>query len=319
MDSLSPQIYIVVLIAVVLLVRFFIVKQRKAYEAQVERERSFLVPEQGGVLQNQRKDEDGNIKLRLGKKIKISHDTYIFRFSFTDPYHNFGLPIGQHVIFSAHMPSKENPAGEIVERKYTPTTSVQNNGYVDFVIKIYRKNVHPRFPDGGLMTQYLETLDQGQEMLMKGPFGRLAYQGFGKFLINKQIIQKKRIGMVAGGTGITPCYQVLQAALNGDDGTHLSLIFGNRTVEDILLKEEIDQFKSNYAERFNLFYTVDVKPEDPNWSYGVGFVTEDMLKSRMPEPSPDTIILYCGPPPFEDMMKKHLGNLGYSDNMVFKF
>lgn len=49
-----------------------------------------------------------------------------------------------------------------------------------------------------------------------------------------------RIGMVAGGTGITPCYQVIQAALNEDDGTSLSLLFGSRTVEDILLKEELD-------------------------------------------------------------------------------
>jgi NAD(P)H-flavin reductase len=78
---------------------------------------------------------------------------------------------------------------------------------------------------------------------MRGPLGQLEYHGYGKFLIKKQIIQKKRIGMVAGGTGITPCYQVLQAALNGNDGTTLSLIFGNRTVEDILLRDELDQFK----------------------------------------------------------------------------
>lgn len=39
----------------------------------------------------------------------------------------------------------------------------------------------------------------------------------------------------------------------------------------------------------------------------------------MPAPGPDTIILYCGPPPFEDMMKKHLEELGYTKDMVFKF
>jgi len=110
------------------------------------------------------------------------------------------------------------------------------------VIKIYRKNVAPRFPDGGVMTQYLESLEAGAEMLMEGPKGRLEYQGFGKFNITRQIIQKRNIGMVAGGTGITPCYQVLQSALDGDDGTNLSLIFGSRTVEDILLKDELDQF-----------------------------------------------------------------------------
>jgi len=61
--------------------------------------------------------------------------------------------------------------------------------------------------------------------------------------------------------------------LNGDDGTEISLIFGNRTVEDILLKDELDQFKKNYPDRFKLYYTVDIKPEQP-WEYGVGFVTQ---------------------------------------------
>jgi hypothetical protein len=60
--------------------------------------------------------------LRLGKAIKLTHDTYIFRFSFSDPDHTFGLPIGKHVIFSAVIPTKEHPEGELIERKYTPTT-----------------------------------------------------------------------------------------------------------------------------------------------------------------------------------------------------
>jgi len=265
------------------------------------------------------KDKDGNIKLTLAKKIKLTSDTYIFRFSFPDPDWTFGLPIGNHVVFSATMPTPEKPEGDLVCRKYTPTSTISNTSYVDFVIKIYRKGVHPRFPDGGLMTQYLESLEPGATMLMEGPKGRLAYQGLGKIQIGKTSLVKKRIGMVAGGTGITPCYQVIQAALNGKDGTSLSLIFGNRTVEDILLREELDAFASNDPERFHLFYTVDIDPNDPQWKGGVGFVTQDMLRTHMPEPSVDTIILYCGPPPFEDMMKKHLKELGYAEDMVFKF
>jgi len=127
------------------------------------------------------KDSDGNVILKLAKKIKITSDTYIFRFSFPDPDWSFGLPIGQHVIFSANMPTKAKPEGELVCRKYTPTSTLLTTGYVDFVIKIYRKDVHPRFPDGGVMTQYLETLEPGAQMLMEGPKGRLAYQGFGNF------------------------------------------------------------------------------------------------------------------------------------------
>ena len=77
-----------------------------------------------------------------------------------------------------------------------------------------------------------------------------------------------------------------------------------------------DKFETN----FNLYLTVDVKPDDSeNWQGGVGFITKEMLKEQMPAPSEETMMMYCGPPPFENMMKQHLKDLGYSDDMVFKF
>ena len=49
-------------------------------------------------------------------------------------------------------------------------------------------------------------------------------------------------------------------------------------MEDILLREELQQFEENYKENFKLFLTVDVKPDDSlNWKYGVGFVTKEMI------------------------------------------
>jgi cytochrome-b5 reductase len=108
--------------------------------------------------------------------------------------------------------------------------------------------------------------------------------------------------------------------LKNNESTKLSLIFGNRTIDDILMKEELIEFEENYKDNFKLFLTVDVTPETSvGWNYGTGFVTQSMILQHLPKPSPDTIILYCGPPPFEDMMKKHMAELGYSDDMVFKF
>lgn len=92
------------------------------------------------------------------------------------------------------------------------------------------------------MSQYIETLDNGDIMLMEGPKGRLTYYGFGKFKLARKEVKKTKIGCVAGGTGITPCYQVIQAALKNEDDTHLSLVFGNRSIDDILLHEELASF-----------------------------------------------------------------------------
>lgn len=100
----------------------------------------------------------------------------------------------------------------------------------------------------------------------------------------------------------------------------MSLIFGNRSIDDILLREELESLASNNPEKFKLHFTVDIAPEESaQWKGGVGFVTKEMIQQKLPPPGPDTLILFCGPPPFVDMMSKHLKELGYADSMWFKF
>lgn len=55
-----------------------------------------------------------------------------------------------------------------MQRSYTPTSSNDDVGYVDFVIKVYFKDVHPKFPNGGKMSQHLNDMKIGETILMKG-------------------------------------------------------------------------------------------------------------------------------------------------------
>lgn len=67
-------------------------------------------------------------------------------------------------------------------------------------------------------------------MQMKGPFQKISYQP------NKW----KRIGMIAGGSGLTPMLQVVFEALKRaplDDNTQITLVFANVSEEDIILKD----------------------------------------------------------------------------------
>ncbi len=40
-------------------------------------------------------------------------------------------------------------------------------GHVDFVIKVYPPNVHPKFPDGGEMSYHLDKLNIGDTVEMR--------------------------------------------------------------------------------------------------------------------------------------------------------
>ena len=140
------------------------------------------------------------------------------------------------------------------------------------------------------MSQLLASLAVGDSILMKGPKGHLDYKGKGLFTIahkrdNIVTYKTKKIGMIAGGTGITPMLQVIRAILRDpNDKTQLWLIFANQTENDILLRKELEAIPSD---RLKLFYTLDNPPE--GWKYGKGFINAEMCRNHLPPASNDTV------------------------------
>ncbi len=89
------------------------------------------------------------IPFPLVKIEKISHDVRQFRFGLQSQTRVLGLPIGQHI--SLKYTDENNKE---VQRSYTPVSSDDDVGFVDFVIKVYYKNP-PKFPDGGTVTLFI--------------------------------------------------------------------------------------------------------------------------------------------------------------------
>ena len=52
------------------------------------------------------------------------------RFALPSEQHILGLPIGQHIYLSTRI------NGELVVRPYTPTSSDEDKGYFDLVLKV---------------------------------------------------------------------------------------------------------------------------------------------------------------------------------------
>lgn len=125
--------------------------------------------------------------------------------------------------------------------------------------------------------------------------------------------------------GITPMLQIIRAIdKNPSDQTHKSLIFGNVSVDDILLKDELDAIVNKHAVtgKFKIHYCVDKKPDDtpPDFNHSVGFITPELIEKHMPAPAKNTLILVCGPKPMVDAILKHLHDkLNYSEDMVFVY
>ncbi|KAA8538551.1 hypothetical protein F0562_028255 [Nyssa sinensis] len=179
-------------------------------------------------------------------------------------------------------------------------------------LPVGKHGMNPKFPNGGLMSQYLESLPLGSVLDVKGPLGHIEYTGKGNFIVHGKHKFAKRLAMVAGGTGITPIYQVLQAILKDpDDDTEMYLIYANRTEDDILLRDELDGWAEKYNERLKVWYVVG-KTIREGWKYSVGHLTENILREHIPEPSDDTLALACGPPAMVKFaVQRNLEKMGY--------
>jgi len=177
---------------------------------------------------------------------------YSYRFALPRANDILGLPIGQHVSIAANIDGKE------VVRSYTPVSSDLNTGFFDLLIKSY--------PTGNI-SRYIAELKIGQSIRAKGPKGQMTYA--------PNMVRK--LGMIAGGTGITPMLQITKAIMrNPDDKTTVDLIFANVTAEDILLREDLDELAAQHPDKFKVQYVLNTPPE--GWKGGVGFVTPEMIK-----------------------------------------
>lgn len=254
-------------------------------------------------------------KLALISKESVSHDTRRFRFKVPDNLY-FGLPIGKHIFVSY-----TDDDGKLVSRAYTPTSLDSDGaGFFELLVKVYAPNP-PRFPNGGKVSQYLDSLNIGDLVTIRGPLGHIQYLGRGQWQCTRTPVTSKinKIAMVAGGTGVTPMFQVIRA-INTDpsDTTTASFLFGNQTPDDVLLRPELDSLKESDP-RISIHYTVDRVPPGANWGGNVGFVTEEMMRRCLPAPGVDTLVLLCGPPLMVDSVKKAALAIGHAENRVLSF
>ncbi|KAI3332039.1 ferredoxin reductase-like protein [Xylariaceae sp. AK1471] len=224
--------------------------------------------------------------LPLIKKDLVAPNTHRLVFGLPTPQSVLGLPIGQHVAITATID------GQVVTRSYTPVSNNADRGALELIIKCY--------PSGKLTGGYLANLQIGDEVKFRGPKGAMRYKPG----------HCKRIGMLAGGSGITPMYQLIRAICEDPrDTTEVSLIYANRTEEDILLRAELEAFARKYPRNLKLFYLLD-KPS-PDWQGGVGYVTKELMAERFPTANSDSKVLLCGPPGMVSAAKKALVGLGF--------
>lgn len=251
-------------------------------------------------------------KALLCTKESVSWDTRIFTFKLDHADQSLGLPTGQHLMIRLRDPVTR----EAIIRSYTPISQTTQTGSVDVLIKVYADT---KERVGGKMTKALDAIPVGHWVDFKGPIGKFEYLGRGICAINCKERKVKKFFMICGGSGITPIYQVLRAVMQDkQDATHCTVLDGNRLVEDILCREDLDRFASENGDRCQLLYTLTQGADD--WQGLRGRIGKALLEKHcVRSEEGDSLVLICGPEALEKNVHKALNELGWTDEDLMFF
>ena len=181
--------------------------------------------------------------------------------------------------------SINKPGWEQEMRAFT-FTSLPDSDYLGFTIKTY--------PSRHGVTEQLLSLSEGDELIIHGVFGDIAYKGEGLF--------------IAGGAGITPFIAILKQLEKEHKIGNNKLLFANKTEADIILK---DKFRQLLGDNF-----INVLSDENNASYRQGYITADLIEQCTDR---HTVYFYlCGPDPMMQAVEKQLASLGIANSAIVK-
>lgn len=243
----------------------------------------------------------------LLERKSIAHDTRILSFGLPDEQKPLGLSTCACILARGGKDEEGNP----VVRPYTPISTNAMIGKMDLMVKVYPK---------GKMSQHMDTMKIGETLEFKHI----------KFNVKLQYpFKKAHIGMLVGGTGITPMIQALHAVLGtSTDTTKVSILYGSRTTNDILAREVLDEWVAMFPDRLTVTHVLSEEPKDSQWDGARGFINADLIKQHFAAPADDGLVLVCGPPPMykalcgardEKELTGVLADVGYKAENVFKF
>ncbi|GAA5820479.1 hypothetical protein JCM3770_005542 [Rhodotorula araucariae] len=248
----------------------------------------------------------------------VNHDSRVYRFTLEHPEQPLGLPVGQHVYARLRRKAGQKDGekngrlveGELVQRAYTPVSRDAAQGFLDLLIKVYFRT--PAFPEGGKMSLGFEELQVGDIVEFKGPLG--SFEWLGQGTCKWRGVERKvgSIGMICGGSGITPIIQVLRGIVHDleDTTTRVHLLNANRTEADILLRADLEELAQLAGEvRYTHHLVLSQGPDD--WPFSRGRIGRKHLERHLPPPAEDALILMCAPPAMQEMVVKHLSELGW--------
>ncbi len=180
---------------------------------------------------------------------------------------------GQHVSLRCEA------IGDNVRRSYS-ICSAAGSGRLRVAVK--------RLPGGVFSAYAFEQLKPGEVMDVVTPIGHF----------NTPLDPSRATSyvMIAAGSGITPILSILSTILAVEPLSSVTLIYGNRTVMDIMFLEDLEDLKNEHPDRFALNHVLSREEQEVQLFHGhIDAPRLDMFLGQLRRPDDVDEWFLCGP------------------------
>lgn len=223
----------------------------------------------------------------------------------------FKFNAGQYVTLRFEMNGKEE------RRSYSLSTAPFESEFAVTVKKI---------EDGYISKHIHDHIKEGEEIEVMAPEGRFIIQPDENAMIDYYL--------VGAGSGITPLMSVIKTVLESEPKSRIHLLYGNRNVESVIFKNELDRMAAEYEGQFSVEYVYSgnqvgkkkflsglFSKSSNNWALRSGRINNDILKgwlAEYPARFEEKRYLICGPGDMIDTVEKYLLSEGTSNKTILK-
>lgn len=224
------------------------------------------------------------MKLEIVQRSKPTHDSVSLYFRKSGQLLTYKA--GQHGLFSIHI------NGEAFKRTYSFHTSPDVDENAGITVRAI---------DGGLVSNYLQTMNGAAEIHLDGVAG--------DFVVEPNQDNKRHVLMFAAGSGITPVMSMLKSILHHEPGSTISLIYSNRNYTRIIFKDELAKLAKQFSGRLAIYHilTQDAKSRIDTPIFYKGrlsrMIAKKMLKTIFAETNDPTEYYLCGPIAFMQVVE----------------
>ncbi len=216
--------------------------------------------------------------------IPCTLDAKSFRFSRPSFFH---FKAGQCLLISLTIDGTET------KKYYSISSSPTQKFFLEFTQKLTETS----------FSKALNSLKSGDVVTLDGPYGTFTFEG-----------EFKKVAMLAGGVGVTPCISMIKYCIDKKIETDIVLLYSNRTEADILFRKEFDQINKQNP-NIKIVYTLT--RAEKQWNCYSRRIDKKMILETVPDLK-ERIFFLCGPPIFVSSMENVLSKLNIDKENVRK-